>query len=145
MIVGFTGTQYGCTAEQRDSLRRYLRSLSPGMREFHHGGCIGADAQAHALVLRQCPIIIHPSNVEGKQANLRGAKLVLPEKLPLDRNNDIVRISNLMVGCPRHMFEEGRSGTWATLRESFRRSKSVTIVWPDGRVQKEATLESLPD
>lgn len=139
MIVGFTGTQNGLTFRQREALRDYLHSLHA--ERFHHGDCIGADATAHTFMVRRVPIEIHPSNIKDKRAFCRGATIVHPPKPPLDRNVDIVKVADLMVACPKNSFEEGRSGTWSTARETLRRKKLLTIVWPNGKVQTDV----LPD
>lgn len=142
MIVGFTGTQNGLTLYQREALREYLHSLP--VKEFHHGDCIGADAAAHAFMYRRTWVKTWPSNRKDKRAFCNAAASA-PPMPPLDRNKLIVAACDLLVACPKNMFEEGRSGTWATVREAFRTGKSVTIVWPDGQVQPNATLETLPD
>ena len=93
----------------------------------------------------QARIVMHPSNVEEKRAYNKGAYRVCIVKMPLDRNKDIVQEVELLVACPRQSFEEGRSGTWATIRAAFKAGKQVTIIWPDGRVQHNATPDTLPD
>jgi hypothetical protein len=53
MRFGFTGTREGLTTDQRERLRDYLRSQDQGgEHEFHHGCCVGADAQAVGLASR---------------------------------------------------------------------------------------------
>ena len=44
MIVGFTGTQRGMTETQRSVVHALLACLP--VVTFHHGDCIGADAEA---------------------------------------------------------------------------------------------------
>lgn len=134
MIVGFTGTQNGLTQAQRFSLRNLLASLDEA-EEFHHGDCIGADAAAHSMMRDYSRIHIHPSDRKDKRAYCTGAFKVYPPKPPLDRNPDIYATANLLIACPKNNFEEGRSGTWSTVRGAYRSNVSVTIVWPDGRVQ----------
>lgn len=133
MIVGFTGTQNGLTLAQREALRAYLGTLQ-NVEEFHHGDCIGADATAHGFMARRTRIVIHPGDRKDKRAFCHGSTVmrVCP---PLDRNRHIVAACNLLIACPKNMFEEQRSGTWATAREAFRKGKDVTVIWPDGRIQ----------
>lgn len=142
-VIAFTGTQQGLTLAQREALANYLETLDGSELEFHHGDCIGADATAHRMMVRRARVFIHPSTNEKKRAYCKGAFKVYPAKSPLARNPDIIEPASLVVACPKRMHEEQRSGTWATVREAFRRGKNVTVVWPDGRVQTGATLEDL--
>lgn len=134
MIVGFTGTQQGLTLKQRQALRELLLSLP--IDEFHHGDCIGADAAAHSMVRSHAAhIVAHPSDVKDKRAYCKGAVIGHPPKPPLERNEYIYQPADLLVACPKNDFEEVRSGTWATARHAHAAGKSITVVWPDGRVQ----------
>jgi len=49
MKVGFTGTQAGLTPKQKLELRSLLMDYRDDITEFHHGDCIGADADAHEI------------------------------------------------------------------------------------------------
>jgi len=143
LVIGFTGTQQGLTLAQREALSKYFDSLA-GEIEFHHGDCVGADATAHRMMVRRARVFIHPSTHENKRAYCRGAFKVYPPKPPLDRNPDIIAEADLVVACPHLMHEEQRSGTWATVRETFRRGRAtVTVVWPDGHIQLNARPEEL--
>ena len=136
MILGFTGTQVGMTELQREALIRVLRVYD--ITEFHHGDCIGADAQAHESVVTHTSsrIVIHPPADERKRAWCHTKVVattvsVLAPKPYLDRNKDIVNASEGMLAAPRGP-EELRSGTWSTIRYARKCSKKVLIVWPDG-------------
>ena len=66
MRIGFTGTQRGMTIRQRTELAILLRNVSG---EFHHGDCIGADAEAHEIARRSSFTLIgHPPDLSTKRA-----------------------------------------------------------------------------
>jgi hypothetical protein len=131
MNIGFTGTQQGMTAKQRESLANLLRHYydTNGAREFHHGDCIGADAEAHEVAVAiGYRIVIHPPTNPYKRAFKSGT--VRPAKTYLDRNHDIVDESDVMVATPKSTVEELRSGTWATIRYTRKSGKHLHILAP---------------
>lgn len=130
--LGCTGTQRGMDRMQHQDMRDLLLYLyGQGFRFFHHGDCIGADAEMHALALEiGYKVIIHPPSDSSKRAFCAGAFKVLPPKPYLDRNHDIVDQSDEMVAAPGERFEKLRSGTWATIRYVRKVSKPLRIVLP---------------
>lgn len=137
MKVGFTGTQAGMTAEQRLAFARLLQSLQAS--EFHHGDCIGSDAQAHqiAQLLKVPALHIWPPLANAKRAFMKGATLHAAAGY-IERNHSIVASVDVLVGAPRLQGkEEQRSGTWATIRQARRTHKPIFIVWPNGEVAHE--------
>jgi hypothetical protein len=52
IAIGFTGTRYGMTPDQRSAIARLIAETA-GPEPFfaHHGDCIGADAEFHELCL----------------------------------------------------------------------------------------------
>lgn len=123
MKIGFTGTQRGMTDTQRTRVAELLKRAS----EFHHGDCVGADAQAHELALAlKIPIVIHPPENPNKRAWCQGG-LVLPPKPYLERNQDIVDQTEILIATPFEA-ETLRSGTWATVRYARRRGIPIWIV-----------------
>jgi len=158
MIVGFTGTQQGWSDEQFDAVERVLTELLDDgqSHEFHHGDCVGSDHLAHEFVTywRDFPlkddvriaIHIHPCDIKSKRAYCRLRKpydVMHPVHKPLVRNRHIAR-SDVLVATPKVMWEEERSGTWATVRYARENGSKIIIVWPDGSVTtEEATKVSL--
>ena len=129
--VGFTGTAEGMTRRQKRLFASKIVEVQPF--EFHHGDCIGADAEAHDIVrklLPQCRIIIHPPSVNAKRAFCEGAYLILPPKDYLVRNKDIVSASSLMFATPKECDEQLRSGTWATVRYARTSGVEIRIIFP---------------
>lgn len=136
--VGFTGTQKGMTDMQKKSVAQLVEIHSPGV--FHHGCCIGADAEFHALADRVLNLIVkHPPVDERKIASCRThfAKYLVLEARPyLDRNHDIVDASDIVIAAPFQADEQLRSGTWATIRYAKKSRRPLFIVEPDGPVVK---------
>lgn len=138
--VGFTGTQEGMQALQFQALTDevdYMYHFTHwNSFEFHHGDCIGADAEAHNLMerLHGVRIWVHPPEDTKKRAFCKGTNVVfLPAKPYIERNHDIVDACKLLVACPEGP-ERRRSGTWATVRYAQRIGKPVTIIMPDGQI-----------
>jgi hypothetical protein len=131
MKIGFTGTQVGLTAPQREKLRAVLAARSG---ELHHGDCIGADAEAHAIAAELgYRIHIHPPESGGKRAWCTGHSSEPPQHY-LDRNRAIVDAADALIATPKGP-EELRSGTWSTIRYARSRRRPIYVIWPDGRGQ----------
>lgn len=133
--IGFTGTQNGMTKEQSQKFDSFLASTD-GMI-FRHGGCIGADEQAHYITLDTgLKIIVHPgvnkNGVAAKRGTFVGAHEILEEKFYLDRNKDIVNNADMMIATPAEFEEQERGGTWSTIRYARRVDIPLAIILPDG-------------
>ena len=126
MKVGFTGTQVGMSDSQKEKLEVLLKGLN--ITEFHHGDCIGADAEAHEIAndlgLR---IVIHPPTNSSKRAYCI-PNVLLDRKPYIERNHDIVDSCDLLVATPKSANEELRSGTWATIRYARKVNREVRIL-----------------
>ena len=142
MKVSFTGTQDGMTETQKESLRCYLG----GVKEFHHGDCVGADEEAHEIAVSAgVPlIVIHPPSDSKKRAwcgiepwclerpkhdltvAQKGCRIE-EEKPYLERNRDIVDSGYALVAAPKGK-EVMRSGTWSTVRYARKEHKLVVIL-----------------
>ena len=135
MILGFTGTRDGMTASQQASFRGLLTEEVTG---FHHGCCLGADADAARIAAEAGHMIVfgHPSDLPAMTSKVAvaGCDAVCPPQPPLARNRAIVSACESLIACPKGFAEERRSGTWATVRHAVRTGKPVTVVWPDGTV-----------
>lgn len=134
MSVGFTGTRAGMTKKQKYNLRHILAQLA--VEEFHHGDCVGADAEAHDIAEKLgCTIIIHPPI---KSYNRAGKKspFILPPKNYLDRNWNIVKGTETLIAAPKTEKEALRSGTWSTVRYARKLKRNIIIIYPSGRMGK---------
>jgi hypothetical protein len=142
--VGFTGTQEGMTALQKSTFSRimqncFIKETLSGDHSpinFHHGDCIGADAEASDLVSKECLVYIHPPDAFLKRAYRPAFYSYGP--LPyLVRNRAIVDATQVLIATPKRQFEELRSGTWSTVRYARRLNKEIIIIWPDGKTTHE--------
>ena len=127
--VGFTGTQIGMSEDQINQLTSLLIRLNPSW--FHHGDCIGADAEAHEVALKLgIKIAIHPPRDNKKRAYCKGWKKRYYPEPYLDRDRLIVKETDLLIGAPKSNTEEIRSGTWYTIRYARRIQKPMLILIP---------------
>jgi len=128
MKVGFTGTQHGMSLRQLDAL---IVLLSAGdATEFHHGDCIGADAQAADLARSLgIPVVVHPPLNPAKRAFTYrpGDQMMMPAPY-LERNREIVDATEALVAAPQTDEEQLRSGTWSTIRYARQLGRLVSIL-----------------
>jgi hypothetical protein len=136
--IGFTGTHYGMSNDQKREFEEIIAQYSAAnIVMFHHGDCIGADADADAIARAHgCHITIHPPIDESKRAfcHQRGASIIRPPYKYLDRNLHIVKDSTMLIATPGQDREMLRSGTWATIRAARRHKKPVLIIGRAGNL-----------
>ena len=126
MKVGFTGTQTGMTPGQINALGEELKKHT--ISEFHHGDCIGADAQAHEIASSLgVTVVIHPPENPAKRAFKNGT--LRNPKPYLDRNHDIVDEADILIVAPSSNQEKLRSGTWATCRYARKTGTKFIVLW----------------
>jgi hypothetical protein len=134
MKVGFTGTRVGISTEQLVMLNEVIAECEP--TAFHHGDCIGADAQAWYIVRSHFPtirIICHPPTNPSLRANTACDEYRRP--LPYrERNRDLVHETDLLIACPRAA-ETERSGTWSTVRYAKSIGRTIIVIFPDGHCE----------
>jgi len=134
--VGFTGTKIGMQPNQKLEFAEYLRYLKDnGYTHFHHGDCIGADAQAAAIAKQFGFIMVcHPGHPRDKTNTMYRAFTpfndVMHEVKPfIKRDHDIVNAVETMIATPAGE-EQTRSGTWTTVRYAKKQEKPVHIIMP---------------
>jgi hypothetical protein len=139
VIVGFTGTRAGMTAAQLDSVRHVLAEFTgPNVTLMgHHGDCIGADAQFHALLKEiNATIVVHPPDDPKHRAYCNGGlSVVMPARPYLQRNRSIANASSILLAAPKETEEPapGRGqGTWSTVRYARKVGIPNMIIWTDG-------------
>ena len=130
--ISFTGTRNGMTNKQKESLLTLLQSIEGDT--FVHGGCVGADEQAHQMASDLgCKTHVWPSNLDGLVAELECSVREDPMD-PLERNKEIVEMGDVLLACPNSRRAVLRSGTWSTIRYAKKVGVPVLIVFPDGDV-----------
>ena len=123
MKIGFTGTREGMSQHQKEQFVLKLQELGP--TEFHHGDCIGADAEAHDIVREFFPdvkIIVYPPVSNYHRAFKQGDETKIPETY-ITRDYKIVDAVECLIGTPKTNNEVVRSGTWTTIRYARKTSK----------------------
>lgn len=128
MKVGFTGTREGMSQNQLEQLVLALQSA--GVTEFHHGDCLGADAEAHDIIREffpDCKIIVHPPVKSYMRAWKRGDQLLSPLDY-IARDRKIVESTDFLIGAPLVDVEQIRSGTWTTIRHARRLGRDHVIL-----------------
>ena len=146
MKIGFTGTRQGMTPLQSSAFCCVVAKLLRDSTEFHHGDCVGSDAEAHeaAALVAKWTIVIHPPLNPRYQAHCGdlqsrfAAVKTLERKDYLERNVDIVDATDVLIATPASHSEELRSGTWSTVRYAEKLGRPITIVYPDGAVSSHS-------
>lgn len=137
MRIGFTGTRLGMSEAQSLAFTALMMTaVRDHPVSFHHGDCVGADAQAHAVVRslngRVRPnIVVHPPTDDRLRAKCDGDLIRTPHD-HLTRNKDIVDGTDLLIAAPETAEEVQRSGTWSTVRYARKTGKRVVVINPDG-------------
>lgn len=143
--VGFTGTRRGMSDAQGFTFWNFLMAI-PGPIELHHGDCVGADDEAASTVAGftygngiKARIVCHPPVDSSHRANNPHATETRAPKTHFARNRDIVDETEMLIATPwqSEIPPKGTGGgTWQTIAHALKTGKPVTIIWPDGRVEK---------
>jgi hypothetical protein len=156
--VGFTGNHnIGFTDKQEKIFKDIILEFAneKDQIEFHHGDCIGADAEAHDIVqayntlfwktkipktkkqiFPRIIIEIHPP-INPKARAFKQGDLTHSEKEYIQRNHDIVDTSDILIAIPSGYIEKKRSGTWATIRYAIQQGVPIWIIYPDGNIERK--------
>lgn len=147
MILGFTGTSRGMSDRQKLTVRALFQEH---LTELHHGWCIGADAEAHALAKEVCANIVgHPPSDTTRMADLpvRDFARIYPSYRYLTRNRHIVRDGiDGLIATPKTFIQPASligEGTWTTIGYARQARRDIWIVYPDGTVQVEDQYEGV--
>jgi hypothetical protein len=131
--IGFTGTRFGMSGAQRDKVGHIMTSIvlmRPEAYEAvvgHHGMCVGADSEFHAICRSLgASVIGHPGPPGEFAADLECDEMLEPTN-HMRRNAAIVAASSIMIAAPRENTPQPRGGTWATIGMARRELKRLKL------------------
>ena len=146
--IGFTGTRDGMTAAQMVAVHDYLAYVQTvndwddiERYEWHHGDCMGSDAQSHviATVLR-CWTVAHPPVNARWRAWCKASEIREP-KAYLPRDWDIAEEPRELVATPKDFSPQSRlSGTWTTIGYAVQLGRPAQVCLPDGTWRAGSTF-----
>src|SRR5688572_10660246 len=132
MRVGFTGTRDGMTQAQKEQVHDLLVTLEATW--LHHGDCVGADAEAHAIARAHgCRIYLHPPADPKLRAFCDFDESSHPKPY-LVRNRDIVYCASFLIGTPGRRGKQ-TGGTWYTIGHADDQGRQLVIVYPSGKLE----------
>jgi len=131
--VGVSGSREGMTPAQRDDMHQFLSDIVSENKGrelfFHHGDCIGVDADSAAMARELGFIIVAHPPIKDIYRAFHDSDIIIPVKDYFDRNRDIVDLSDEMFGVPKSITDT-RSGTWYTIKYAQKNNKLITIIEP---------------
>ena len=126
MVVGITGSRNGINEYQKNVFEYLIDKYE--ISSLHHGMCVGADSVISNIAYDKGIYIIgHPPSNDKMVCNECKVHITLDPKDYLKRNKNIVDKSNVLIAFPSTDKEVLRSGTWATIRYSY---KKTIIIYP---------------
>lgn len=137
--IGFTGSQHEMSRRAKTTTNKILLEIYEKSKPvtgpicFHHGDCIGSDLFASGLAKNIGYLVhAHPSFLEKKRGFSEHNDVIHGPKSPLERNEDIVNICQIIVATPHTYNEIIRSGTWTTIRRARKQGREICTIFPDG-------------
>ena len=129
--IGFTGTQKGMTPTQASGVHGALLSFYlMGATHFHHGDCIGADAEAHDIANKIGYITVGHPPIDSLKRAYKLCSVFECAKPYLERNKNIVNACDVVIVVPRTKHQIRRSGTWSTYRYAKEQHKGTLLFLP---------------
>ncbi len=135
MKIGITGTREGMTEHQFELVQEYLRGRYCEGAEFHHGDCVGVDAEA-ALLAQEIgyKIVSHPGpgpgpDHDGLRAYVKCNESREPQS-HFKRNRTIVDTCDYLLVVPLQMERQPRGGTWYTYDYAVKKEKPTFVIYP---------------
>lgn len=132
MKIGITGTREGMNEHQFALVQTFLHDNFCDGAEFHHGDCVGVDAEA-ATLARELgyKIIAHPGpDHDGLRAYVPADESREPQS-HFKRNRTIVDACDLLLVVPLQNERQPRGGTWYTYDYALKKSKPLNLCLRD--------------
>lgn len=131
MKIGITGTREGMTQHQFEMVRQYLECRYSESAEFHHGDCVGVDAEAATLAKDiGYKIISHPGpDNDGLRAYVPSDESKEPQT-HFKRNRTIVDSCDFLLVVPLQMEPQSKGGTWYTYDYAVKKNKPFFVIFP---------------
>lgn len=131
MKIGITGTREGMNENQFALVQTFLtEKFQPGS-EFHHGDCVGVDAEA-ALLAKELgyKIVGHPGPGEdGLRAFVECDESREPQS-HFKRNRTIVDACDFLIVVPLQNEHQAKGGTWYTHEYAVKKNKAMAVFFP---------------
>lgn len=148
--VGYSGSRHGMTAPQMRGVYLHLSYVlathdwDDPLIEFHHGDCIGGDAQAHVIAtVLGCRTVAHPP-VNARYRAWCKADEVRQPKDYLARDWDIAQETGELLSGPESPVPVSGSGTWITTGYGVQLGRPVTVFLPDGSAHSGSAFFGMP-
>lgn len=136
MILGFTGTQSGRTPEQIKAWDKiFNNNIFMEVESVIHGMCHGVDTEINEFYLKNTDVQIIGYPGTHEQSISMKVHKQQPIQPFLSRNKNIVENCDWLIAFPKLMYEELRSGTWATIRYARKQNRQHLIIYPNGKLE----------
>lgn len=134
MKVGITGTREGMNGHQFVLVRDFLSRHYCDGAEFHHGDCVGVDAEAAVLAKALgYRIVSHPGpTIDGLRAFVECDESREPTS-HFKRNRTIVDACDVLLVVPLQTEHQSRGGTWYTHDYAKKVNKPYHVIWPESK------------
>jgi hypothetical protein len=134
-IVGFTGTHFGRTKDQKYAVQSWLiNHMRPGVNLFLHGDCVGSDIESASDAREVGYRIMGFPPINEYRRGFFPNDHTWPAKDFLERDRDIVDQSQVMLATPHESYEIVRSGTWHTIRYALKIGKEIHVINSNGKI-----------
>ena len=147
MNIGVTGTRNGMNKFQHSNFVDWIinNKGQDGNFYFHHGDCIGVDAES-AKLATSCGYltVCHPPEKEDLRAFYKSDYTLAPKSY-FARNRNIVNSSDVLLVIPYENKHKNVGGTWYTHDYALKMGKKILIFYPNGSIIKVNVDNSLYD